>query len=229
MAEFAKSIRSDVPITVLPNCYNELDWQFPRPKREGIRIGYAGSPTHLPDLLKVLPIIKNLQAKYPEKDIRFFLMGFGPYDYKTSFKQIRYVATPEVEVICKEVDSYLKQINWEWVPFVPYDQYFSTLTNLALDFGLCPLTNTPFNQHRSAIKALEYLKSGALALASNIEGYNDDFTSVLVNDDQWQDKLEFCINNPADVEATKKLHLQWARENRNIDDQVELLKKVYTK
>ena len=224
MVEYVKKYRSDVPVTILPNCYNEADWKFERPKRDGIRIGYAASPTHLKDLLMILSAIKNLQKKY---DIKFLLMGFGPYDYVTSFKQIRYASSPQVKEIVKEVQARLEEIKWEWIPFVPYDQFFSTLTNLSLDFGLCPLENTPFNQHRSAIKALEYLKSGALALASNMTGYNEDFTSVLVNDNQWEDKIEYCITHPAEVEATKKLHLEWAKENRNIDSQVELLKSVY--
>ena len=224
MKEYIQSLRSDVPITILPNCYSESDWTFPRPKREGIRIGYAGSPTHLPDLLHILPIIKNLQAKY---DVKFLLMGFGPYDYKTSFKQIRYVSTPQAEEMIQKVQSLLEEIKWEWIPFVPFEQYFPTLINLSLDFGLCPLQNTPFNQHRSAIKALEYTMSGALAVASLIEPYNQDQTSVLTLDPDWENKLEYLINHPQEVERQKQIHLTWAKENRNIDNQVPLLKQVY--
>lgn len=224
MATYVKNIRPDVKISVIPNTYNPTDWTFQRPKREGIRIGYAGSPTHLPDLQLILPAIKNLQKKYP---VIFILMGLGPYDKEKSFNVIRKQSYPQVVKDLDIVDNLLKDIKYEWVPNVDYEQYFPTLINTSLDFGLCPLTNTPFNQHRSAVKALEYTLSGALAIASNMPGYNEDATSVLTLDNDWESKIEYCITHPQEVEMQKKIHLTWAHENRNVNDQVPLLKEIY--
>lgn len=224
MAEYVKSYKPDANVTVVPNTYAKSEWVFARPDRGGIRIGFAGSPTHLPDLLKVLPAIKNLQAKY---NVTFILMGLGPYNYETSFKHLKAAGTDTLRNHALQVEELLKEIKFEWVPHVDFEQYFPTLINLSLDYGLCPLSDTPFNAHRSPVKALEYTLAGALALASNMPGYSQDLTSVLTLDDQWETKLEYCIMHPHDVALQKQVHLTWAKENRNVDDQVPLLKQIY--
>ncbi len=226
--EYIRNVRPDAKITVIPNTYRETDWTFERPKREGIRIGYAASASHIEDLLLILPAIKNLQKKYEDtKPIRFILMGFGTDTYEKAIKDIAWVAPQKGKDIIKEVDRQLREIKFEWIPAIPFQQYFPTLINTALDFGVCPLQDTPFNHHRSAIKALEYTMAGALALATNLPPYWEDQTSVLLHNTQWESKLEFCINNPQAVADTKAIHLQWAKENRNVNNQIDLLKSVY--
>lgn len=224
MGEYVKGLGYTGKITVVPNCYNPADWITLPPEHEGIRIGFAGASPHVPDLIKVLPAVKNIQKKYNAK---FVIMGLGLYDYKTWFKQYRYIATDEATKYLYELDRLLSDMEYEWIPFVDYEKYPETLINLSLDFGLCPLQDTPFNHHRSAVKALEYSLAGALPLAQNITPYNNDFSSVLTMDHQWEDKLEFCIQNPKEVAETKKMHMEWIKENRNVDKQIDLLKSIY--
>ena len=220
------SKQTNAKITVLSNCYSQREWTFPRPKREGLRIGYAGSSSHVSDLIPILPIIKKLQDKY---NFAFILFGFGSdLDYKKWYMDFRYSAHPQKAIKELEIfDKLLSEIKFEWVPFVEFEKYPTVLTNIALDIGLCPLKDTPFNRCRSACKAMEYTLSGALALASDSEAYRTDESSVLVKDDEWETELENYILFPEKRKEEHEAHLEWLRQNRNIDDKIDLLKEIY--
>jgi len=134
------SKKTDKPITVVPNCYDPNEWTFIRPKREGIRIGFAGSCTHVADLIEVLPTIIKLQKDH---DLRFLIMGFGKDSYAEWVRDFSYSSTEEANKQLLILNDLLLQIKFEWVPYVNFDLYPSTLINLALDIGICPLLNTP--------------------------------------------------------------------------------------
>jgi glycosyltransferase involved in cell wall biosynthesis len=214
------------PITVIPNCYTPSEWTFPRPKREGIRIGFAGSSTHVKDLVEIIPVIKRLKEKYPE--IIFFIMGFGQSDYQTWYKQFRYISPAGALKDLQELDKNLSELgDFQWVPFVDYDKFPSTLINMSLDIGICPLKETPFDKCRTACKAMEYTLSGALALASDTTPYREDKSSILVKDNEWESILEFYIQNPQIREQARLSHLDWIQKNRVNTTQLEPLKRVY--
>lgn len=214
--------RTDKPVTIIPNCYDPAEWGFERKNRGGMRIGFAGSCTHIEDLLLVLPAIKNLQKRY---DITFVIMGFAITDYDTWLTQFRFVSPPEALKAIDTFESLMKDIKFEWVPYTDFENYPKQLTELSLNIGLCPLTDTPFNRARSASKAMEYTLSGALALASDLEPYRNDDSSVLTTD--WEYMLEHYITNPHLITQDHSIALNWIQQNRNIDSQVDLLKSVY--
>lgn len=217
--------KTTVPITVVPNCYSPEEWTFPRPEREGIRIGFAGSTTHVEDLLLVLPSIKKLQEKY---DIKFLLFGFGPSTYTQWIQDFRFAGTDESRIQLEKLIPLLDSMTFEWIPFVDFEHFPSTLINMSLDIGLCPLTDTSFNQARSASKAMEYTLAGALALTSDREAYIDP-SSINVKDGHWEEELEFYITHPELRKEAQQRHLQWIKENRNINSpqMLDLLKSVY--
>jgi len=221
MAEFIKGKYSG-KITVVPNCYLPSEWTYPRPQRDGIRIGFAGAAPHVSDLIEIIPTIKKLQDKY---NVKFLIMGFGQETYETWYKQYRYIAQPEATKELRKLDALLSEIVFEWIPFVDYTLYPSVLTNLALDIGICPLKPTPFNNHRSAVKALEYTMSGALALASDTIPYREDNNSILVKD--WDSTLDAIVGMKILGESFPKEHLVWTQKNRNLEDKLDLLKSVY--
>lgn len=224
LLNYARS-KTDKPITVIPNGYNPSEWTYDRPQREGIRIGFAGSTTHVDDLIMVLPSIINLQKKY---DIRFLIMGFGNTTYEAWLRDFRFSgATEEAQKALNKLVPLMRQINFEWVPYIDFDFYPSTLINMSLDIGICPLKNTPFNNCRSASKAMEYTLAGALALASDTEAYRNDPTSILVKDNEWEEQLEFYVRNKEIRQKLQNEHLRWIQENRNVDNQVDLLKSIY--
>lgn len=225
IANYART-KTELPITVVPNCYNPEEWTYPRPPREGIRIGFAGSTTHVEDLLPVLPHIRALQEKY---SITFLLFGFGPETYDKWIRDYRFAGTDQSREDLDKFVALMEGIKFEWVPFVDFENFPSTLINMSLDIGLCPLKDSGFNRARSASKAMEYTLGGALALCTDIEAYNQDPTSVLVKDGHWYDELEFYITHPEERKAAQEGHLQWIKEKRNIDTQVDLLKSIYLK
>lgn len=223
MAEYARKL-TDRPVTVIPNCYDPREWNHARTAREGIRIGFAGSPTHLDDLNMVLPAIRRLQDKY---GITFVLMGFGTGSMEDTMRQLRFVSSPEGLKAADEFEHLMRDIETEWVPNVDVSEYPRKLTELSLDIGICPLKSTPFNDCRSASKAMEYALSGALCLASDVEAYRNEPTSILVKDDAWYPALEYAISNPHI--PSKIEHLEWIMRNRSADspEMIDLLKGAY--
>jgi len=215
------------PITVVPNCYTPSEWTYPREKKEGIRIGFAGSATHVKDLIDIIPVIKRLKSRFP--DIKFFIMGFGNPDYKAWYKDYRYKAPAEALKDLEQLDKNLNDLGeFFWVPFVDFSVYPQNLINLALDIGICPLKETPFDRCRTACKAMEYTLSGALAIASDTTPYREDKSSVRVINDSWEEVLEYYITHPNEREIDRLDHLKWIQEHRINTSQLETLKRVYS-
>ncbi len=225
MASYAQSIAPSTKITVLQNTYNPKEWTFTQPESNYIRIGFAGSASHMDDLIEVIPAIKKLQEKYK---VAFVIMGFGSPDYQTWFKDVRFSATPEALKVLTELDRLLSTISFEWIPFVDFAIFPQVLTNLALDIGLCPLKDTPFNRCRSSSKALEYLLAGTIPLASNVSPYMDDPLSILVNSGEWYTEIERVILNKEEAKDKYNSSMKWLKENREISTQVDILKSIYT-
>jgi len=216
---------TNAPVTIVPNCYVPEEWTFPRPKRDGIRIGFSGASPHIVSLIKVLPAIKNLQKKY---DIRFLIQGFSKQKYKDFINEYKACSNEDGIKAIEEFDEAMQGIKFEWVPFCDFNDFPSTLINMSLDIGLCPLKDTNFNRCRSASKAMEYTLSGALALATDIETFNQDKSSILIKDDKdWEEQIEFYINYPDIREKVRLEHLHWLRNNRIMDSQLETLKSIY--
>jgi glycosyltransferase involved in cell wall biosynthesis len=217
------------PITVIPNSFQESEWTFKRPQRDGIRIGFSGASPHITSLIKVLSAIRNLQKKY---DVRFLIMGFGKENYDEWAKNYRSLCLPEG---IKAVDDFtiaLRGIKYEWIPFVNYTDFPSTLINLSLDIGICTLKDTPFNRCRSASKAMEYNLAGALAIASDMPTFPSE-CSIKVNDSgldgemNWEKCLTYYIENPEERRFMHEKHLGWIKENWNIEKQLKAYKEVY--
>lgn len=63
---------TDKPIVVLPNCIDPS--LFPQRKQEKkVKIGFAGSTSHIPDIQMVMPAIESLKKKH---DLYFETLGF---------------------------------------------------------------------------------------------------------------------------------------------------------
>ena len=225
MLEYIRQ-KTDKPITILPNCFDSSEWNFNRPEKNEIRIGFAGSTTHVEDLIDIIPIIEKLQAKY---HIKFYIMGFGKSNYEQWINSFRFASTQEGLIHLEKLTENLKKIKFEWVEFVNYDKYPELLVNMALDIGICPLKDNPFNNCRSASKAMEYTLSGALALASDTIPYRAEPTSILVKDNEWEEKLEYYITHSEERAKKYREHLNWIKENRDIDSPaiISLLKSIY--
>jgi len=77
LAEYLRT-KTNTPIKVLPNCIDLSE--FPqRKKLDKIKIGFAGSPSHIKDITLVTDVIKKLKDKY---DIYFEIFGLKVDGFK---------------------------------------------------------------------------------------------------------------------------------------------------
>lgn len=136
-------------ICVLPNFMDLERWDMPILKNESseIRIGWAGSMTHLKDVGLVRKALIDLMIDYPKA--KLILMG-----------------DPRLK-------RYFDGLNVEVILGVPFEAYPSKLRSLRLDVGIAPIRDVKFNRFKSPIKAMEYGIMGVPVVASNIPPYSD--------------------------------------------------------
>lgn len=161
------------------------------------RILWAGSPTHKHDLAIVAPAIRNILKRHAGK-VRFTCMG---------------ERLPEALADCYDYVDLKEPVD--------FADYHDTIASIAADFGIAPLQVNPFNDSKSAIKALEYASAGYPMLLSPVGEYPnivaDGFPAVLVADDQWEMAIERMISmSREERDALGKRCTKWVIENRCI-------------
>ncbi len=165
--------------------------------KDFVRILWAGSPTHKRDLAIVAPAVRKILMKYEGK-VRFICMG---------------ERVPEALADCfKYIDIYEP---------VDFEFYHDRIATFGADFAIAPLEDNPFNESKSAIKAIEYASAGYPMLLSPVGEYPvvvaDGLPAVLVANDEWEDAIERMIAMPReDRDALGKLCTKWAIANRCI-------------
>jgi len=154
---------------VLPNFIDRDRWDLNYlPNDTGkIRIGWAGSITHLEDMKLVLPALQRIYKEY--KNIQLVIVG-----------------DPRVANLFKGIPT-------ELCNGVPFEAWPSKLYSLRLDIGLAPLRDTPFNKSKSNIKWIEYSIANIAGIYSPTV-YQDEFNNkhfdgvygqIAENDEQW--------------------------------------------
>lgn len=120
-------------VTIIPNHMDLERWMLPyKPNDSGrLRIGWAGSITHLKDLEMIEDVLKRIAKEFRSVDI----VIVGDPRYRLRFKGL---------------------FNTEVMLGVPFDAWPQRLNGLRLDIGLGPLRNTDFNNCKSPIKMYEY-------------------------------------------------------------------------
>lgn len=120
-------------VTIIPNHMDLERWMLPhKPNDSGrIRIGWAGSITHLKDLEMIENVLKRIAKEFRSVDI----IIVGDPRYRLKFKEV---------------------LNSEVMLGVPFDAWPQRLNGLRLDIGLAPLRDTDFARCKSPIKAWEY-------------------------------------------------------------------------
>jgi glycosyltransferase involved in cell wall biosynthesis len=184
------------PIFEIPNAVDpERLRQRPRNSARTGRptVGWSGSSSHLDDLLMIVPALAELQAR---SDFEFVLYGlldrpFGKQLAEIRRNRRRFTAAQRATAERFETLAMaLRQVQYRHVPFEPLERFFDRLPALDLDIGLCPLLDTPFNRHKSALKAYEYAAVGSLCVASDVEPYRGEVSLTVPNDTvAWVDTL----------------------------------------
>ena len=160
-------------VVVLPN-YIDLDrWDLPfLPNDTGkIRIGWAGSITHVEDVKIIVNVMRHLYREF--KNIQLVIVG-----------------DPRVGALFEGIPT-------ETMNGVPFEAWPSKLYSLRLDIGLAPVRNTPFNRCKSNIKWIEYSVAQIPGVYSPIvysmdnEHFDGVYGQIAENEEQWYR----CIKN----------------------------------
>jgi len=131
----------------LPGRMQNFEDLWPDLKTGPLRVAWAGSLGHAPDLIALLPTIRKLTSEIPH--LKFHVMGNEAFP--------SYVQLP--------VDKF------EFTPWGSVYQYFEFWKPIHI--GVASLIDTPYNRCRSDIKAVEMSGYGALPLLPKVLIYED--------------------------------------------------------
>ncbi len=209
----------NLPVHLLPNTIEPAHWEL-RPRSSGeLRIGWAGSSSHLEDLRLVLPAIRKLQRRI---EFRFVVFGLCDLPIDRQLDQIRRERSsfsPAQNLrahLFEEISAELQSITHAHVPFQQTASFIDRLPQLDLDIGVCPLVDKPFNRHKSAIKFYEYAISGTMTVASHVTPYADEVSVTVPNAiDSWRDALERFLKDPEAREQELERQRTFVLEARN--------------
>jgi len=208
-------------VHLLPNCIEPARWKRRPRSSTSFRIGWAGSASHIDDLRMVLPAVRALQRRL---DFEFLLLGptTNPIEEEVrSIRRHRREFSPSRKARADaflELAGQVREVRHRNLPFVRIDSYFDLLSALDLDVGLCPLLDTPFNRHKSALKFYEYAAVGTTTLASDVTPYREEVSMLVENDPAaWEAALERLLKDPAARDAELERQSEFVMAHRNIE------------
>ena len=150
--------------------------------------------------------------------------------------------TGDLEIIQQLVVDYKDRVDWvfmgmcpagmeniiEYHPGVSLDAYPQKLASLNLDLALVPLENNPFNEAKSNLRLLEF---GILAwpvICTDIYPYQEaPVTRVKNRYKDWVKALESKISNPELLLSEGELLKKWVLDNYMLEDNLDLISKLY--
>jgi glycosyltransferase involved in cell wall biosynthesis len=168
--ELARRYRKLYPqavCTVIPNAGYRA-WNAIAPNSDtGRNISYlVGTRTHDRDFSMVVPVLERLLERHPDLTVRLI----GPLDVG------------------------LNHIRVKRLPRVRFDQYAQLVRDSHIT--IAPLEDTPFNQCKSAIKAIESAMMNVPTVASRVGDYVNIDTLGLLHAgsaEEWEAQLEFAL------------------------------------
>jgi len=219
--------KSNPNVVVVPNSVDPEEWSV-RPRRDHVRVGWTGSPTHFADLAVALDAVRELQRK---RDFLLVLQGIcieptldELYEVLLAQHGKKFFETPLGRAI-KHFMTKLSGIRYEFHPNVPIEHHPETVCDLGLDVGIAPLTDDAFNRHKSCIKYYEYAMAGAITVASHVLPYSTEVPFTAKNNrDAWKQKLASVLD--ADRDSLWRQQRDWVMAYRNIETTVELWEQV---
>lgn len=171
----AKLRRFNDNVLVLPNRIDAAVLDLPRPERRTDRVvvGWTASTSHTTDLRSVARVWREFFLSRP--DVELHVMGA---DYRPMLE------LPDV-----------RHTGWR----TDLMEYYAAID---FDIGLAPLAPLPFNESKSAIKAIEYGARGIPVIASESTPYRDyvidGVTGFLVRTpEEWVQRLGELVDDEA--------------------------------
>lgn len=161
---------------VVPNCIPEWYLGLKRPQNDLVTVGWAGLTATHPEDLQVTHGAINQALSSTKGLSRFLALG----DQKTM-----------QNLGIKEGDPN------QWIPGVPIQTYPEFVSQL--DIGLAPLADTPFNEAKSWLKALEYASLGVVPVVSpnydNMRMVEAGAAILASNPSEWKERVTELIRD----------------------------------
>ncbi len=163
-------------VAVLPNYMDMERWDLPKLHNQSdtIRIGWAGSITHLNDLKSIVEPLRRICEEFP---------------------QVRLIFIGEQRIVDE-----LKGCPVECMLGVPFDVWPARLNGLQLDIGIAPLLSTEFNKCKSNIKWLEYSIAEIPGIYSPTvyrhRRFEPKFGLIADRPDEWYRAIKHLIDYP---------------------------------
>jgi len=222
-------------IAVIPNTIDPRLFDWPEMEKDHIRVGWAGSSTHVRD---VEPAMKGMKLALDEWNRR------AEHDAGRSSKKRREAGQDPSADICRPaVMGHLGRLAarlWQgeqifWQPPVSFDQYYRHLHGLALDIGLAPIREHVFNKCKSDIKFQEYSAMNALTIATDYGPYADTIkheqTGLLIkqhdNPRQWRDLILYALEEEEERRRWIKNAREFCLDHRSPEAEVIKLRDIY--
>ena len=113
----------------------------------------------------------------------------------------------------------IKQLKGRHYPFMPPELHPTVLSRCQFDIGLAPLEDNEFNRNKSDIKFSEYVSTGAVCLASDIEPYKSSGTFYRAKNNwkDWHNKLEKLIVDVKFRGELFKKQQEWVKKYRSLE------------
>lgn len=193
-------------VKVLPNYMDMEFWD--REKQfntsDKIRIGWAGSMTHLHDLQMVVKPLKRIMEDYNAE-----LIIIGEQRMADEFKGYPV----------------------ECMVGVPFDAWPERLHGLRLDIGIAPLVDTPFNQAKSNIKWQEYSIAKVPGVYSPTVYQHPDFEPkfgiVALDEDHWYRAIKHLIDYPQRREEIREASYTYVKGYYDLGRHIKEWERAY--
>ncbi len=163
-------------------CRNNIDvndWPEPTPRKDRLRVGWMGSPSHVWDVDLCRPALMQAQAF----GCSTHLIGYNPTEPNGPGLGSSWEGQ---SVASKRRIALWKQLRFSFTPWKPPSEFHREA--LPLDIGLCPLKDDEHTRGKSDVKFVEYSISGAAVIAQNTPVYSTTIvhgeTGLLVNSPQ---------------------------------------------
>lgn len=182
-------------VRVVPNGIPErvLSWERPQRRHSGVTVGWAGTPSTLPDLAPIVGMLRRFLDRNPEVELHTVGISEGALR-KVGLRHDRLRVTPSVA----GTENYLRRIDF--------------------DIWVAPYRHTRFNGAKVPTKALEAAALGIPIVASGTEPYRrhvaDGRTGVVIHrDHEWDRALRDLVHSPETRAAMGAAARQQARDH----------------
>jgi glycosyltransferase involved in cell wall biosynthesis len=185
-------------VRVIPNYIDLETWEAPYQENtsDRIRIGWAGSITHLEDLKLVTNVLKRLKKEYPI--IEYVILG------DLRFKD----ELPDAECMLG----------------VPFDSWPQKLHGMRLDIGIAPLVKNDFNLCKSNIKWQEYaiaqIPGVYTSFAYDFRGFDSRLGIAVRTQEQWYQALKNLIICPPLRDDIKYSAYAYVKTHFNLEKRI---------